>query len=103
MTDDGSAVFFTTADQIDGDTDTSVDLFRADVGSTSPAPISRLSTGTGGTGNTDSCEPAAEWNVAAGGPADCSVVVPGGAGGVARGDGTVYFMSPELLDGGTAP
>ena len=99
MTEDGSAVFFTTADQIDGDIDSSVDLFRADVGSTSPAPISRLSTGTGGTGNTDSCEPAAEWNVAEGGPADCSVVVPGGAGGVARGDGTVYFMSPELLDG----
>ena len=98
MTDDGTEVFFTTTDALAGDTDTSADLFGAAVGSTSPAPVTRLSTGTSGTGNTDSCEPVVEWNVASGGP-DCSVVVPAGGAGVASGNGTVYFMSPEKLDG----
>ncbi len=99
MTADGSSVFFTTTDPLAGDTDTSADLYRADVGSTSPAPISRLSTGTGGAGNTDSCKPIVNWNVPSGGPADCSVVVPAGGAGVSRDDGTAYFISPELLDG----
>ena len=35
MTSDGSKVFFTTADQLAGDTDTSADLYRADVGTSS--------------------------------------------------------------------
>ena len=98
MTDDGAEVFFTTTDALTGDTDTGADLFGAAVGSTSPAAVTRLSTGTSGTGNTDSCEPVVEWNIASGGP-DCSVVVPAGGAGVASGDGTVYFMSPEKLDG----
>jgi hypothetical protein len=98
MTGDGSKVFFTTTDALSGDSDTSADLYRADVGSTSPAPVTRISTGSGGTGNTDSCEPVVDWNVPSGGP-DCSVVGIAGGGGVARGNGTVYFISPELLDG----
>ena len=98
MTGDGGMVYFTTTDQLAGDTDHSADLFRTEVGSTSPAPISRVSTGSEGTGNTDSCEPVVNWNVASGGP-NCSVVAVAGGGGVARDDGTVYFISPEKLDG----
>ncbi len=98
MTEDGTKVFFTTTDQLAGDTDNSADLFRADVGTSGAATITRLSTGTGGTGNTDSCNPVVSWNVASGG-SDCSVVVPAGGSAVAREDGTVYFMSPEKLDG----
>jgi hypothetical protein len=99
MTEDGSKVFFTTSDPLAGDSDTSADLYRADVGSSSPAPVVRLSTGSGGTGNTDSCHPVVNWNVPAGGPDNCGVVVPAGGAGLARDEGTIYFISPELLDG----
>jgi hypothetical protein len=99
MTADGSSVFFTATDPLAGDTDSSADLFRADVAADSPAPVSWLSTGSGGAGNTDSCEPVVNWNVPEGGSDDCSVVVPAGGAGVARDEGTVYFISPELLDG----
>ena len=96
MTDDGSKVFFTTADQMAGDSDSSSDFFVADVGGSST--ITRLSAGIGGSGNSDLCEPVADWNVVSGGP-DCSVIGIAGGGGVAGGDGTAYFLSPELLDG----
>ncbi len=99
MTADGATVFFTTSDPLGDDSDTSVDLYEAEVGSTSPAAVTRLSTGTGGTGNTDSCEPVVNWNVPAGGADDCGVVVPAGGAGIARDEGTAYFISPELLDG----
>ena len=103
MTSDGTKVFFTTPDALAGDSDTSADLFRADVGSTSPAPVSRVSTGTGGTGNTDACDPVPgkegpDWNAVSGGP-DCGVLGLAGGAGVASGDGTVFFLSPEKLDG----
>jgi hypothetical protein len=98
MTDDGSQVLFTTSDDLadDGDS-TSADLFKADLGG-GAATISRLSTGSGGTGNTDSCDPVTDWNMPSG-PGDCSVVVPADGSGVARDNGTVYFISPEQLDG----
>src|SRR5262249_6950120 len=58
MSDDGSVVYFATADQMSSDdTDTSVDLYRADIGSSSSS-IARVSTGVGGTGDTDACDPA---------------------------------------------
>ena len=97
MSGDGSKVFFTTPDSLAGDTDTSSDLFVADVTGTST--ITRLSTGSG-SGNSDACAPAGNWNVVSGGP-DCSVVGIAGGGGVAEDEGTVYFLSPELLDGAT--
>jgi hypothetical protein len=106
MSNDGSKVFFTTADALAGDGDTSADLFRADVGASS-AVVARVSTGTGGTGNTDVCTPvegkeSTHWNRVSGGP-DCGVVGLAGGAGVASGDGTVFFLSPEKLDGsGTA-
>ena len=96
MTADGSKVFFTTPDHLAGDTDEGNDFFVADVGATST--IIRLSTGTGGTGDTDSCEPIGNWNVVTGGP-NCGIAAIAGGGGVADEDGTAYFVSPELLDG----
>ena len=97
MTADGNRVFFTTPDSLSGDADASPDLFRADVGPSS-AVVSRVSTGTGGSGNGDSCTPTSDWNVVEGGP-NCGTVAIAGGAGVASGDGTVYFLSPELLDG----
>jgi sugar lactone lactonase YvrE len=99
MTADGSKVFFTTKDQLAGgaDTDSSADIYQAEV-STSSATITRISTGTGGSGDTDSCKPTESWNTVSGKP-NCDVVAIGGGGGVASGDGTIYLFSPELLDG----
>jgi sugar lactone lactonase YvrE len=97
MTSDGSKVFFTTPDKLTGDNDTSPDLYRADVG-TATSTIARVSTGIEGTGDTDECTPVTNWNVASGGP-NCGTVAIAGGGGVAAGDGTVYFTSPEKLDG----
>lgn len=97
MTADGSKVFFTTADPLAGDTDSSNDFFVAEVGASS-STITWLSKGAGGTGNTNNCEPVANWNVVSGGPS-CGTVAIAGGGGVASKDGTAYFVSPELLDG----
>jgi len=98
MTSDGTKVFFTTRDALAGDSDTSADFYRADVGTVDPAPVTRVSTGTGGAGNSDSCTPVTGWNAVSGGP-DCSVVGIAGGGGVSPEDGTAYFISPEQLDG----
>jgi hypothetical protein len=97
MTSDGSRVFFTTPDRVTGDdTDESPDFFRADV-SASSVTITRLSSGTGGAGNSDDCEPVTNWNVVSGGP-NCGTVAMAGGAGIASGDGTAYFVSPELLE-----
>jgi hypothetical protein len=106
MTGDGTKVFFTTADKLADDTDTSPDLFRADVSSAS-ATVTRVSSGTGGGGNTDACNPVAgkegaHWNSTTG-AANCGVAAFAGGAGIGSADGTVYFLSPEKLDGsGTA-
>ena len=97
MSGDGSSVYFTAASAGLTELDTSVDLYRADVGASS-ASLSRVSTGTGGDGDTDSCTPASHWNNAAGAD-NCDVVAFAGGAGVAAGDGTVFFLSPEELDG----
>jgi DNA-binding beta-propeller fold protein YncE len=103
MTADGTKVYFSTDDPLVGDGDTSMDVFRSDVGSAS-ATISRVSTGISGTGDTDSCNPAAnsynskDWNAIPGGPTDCSTVAIGG-GGLASEDGSIFLLSPELLAG----
>ena len=108
MTDDGSKVFFTTSDALstpsDQDTDASADLYRAEVGPTGTVALSRISTGVEGAGNSDSCQPAANtiheyWNTT-GSEETCGVVAIGGGQGLAEGDGTIYFLSPEKLDGG---
>jgi hypothetical protein len=71
--------------------------------------LTRVSTGTSGTGDHDACDPEnnsyneEDWNVMPGGPTDCSVVAIGGGGGVARSNGSAYFLSPEQLDGNGTP
>ena len=99
MTDDGSMVYFSTADALAGDGDTSVDLYRADVGSSSAA-ISRVSTGSGA-GDVDTCAPAGtpnSWNVPTG-EGKCGVLAFAGGAGLAEDEGSIYFLSPEKLDG----
>jgi hypothetical protein len=97
-------VFFTTADPLADDTDASTDLFRADVTPTG-ASVSRASTGIESTGDVNTCNPVANadgyhWNAVGGASAaSCGVVAIAGGGGVASGDGTVVFLSPEKLDG----
>jgi hypothetical protein len=97
MSADGTKVYFTTAEQLADDADASPDIFRADVG-TSSAAVARVSTGSGGTGQTDACTPPDDWNVAEGGP-NCGALAFAGGAGVASGDGTLFFISPERLDG----
>ena len=108
MTRDGSRVFFTTADKLTGeDDDSSVDLYEAEVGQAN-ANLRLVSAsagaGPGDPGNTDACHPSANtahllWNTI-GSTEDCGVVAVGG-GGVAATSGTVYFLSPEQLAGGS--
>jgi hypothetical protein len=104
MTDDGSKVFFTTEDRLLGeDVDSSADIYRAEVSEAGPSILSRISTGEGGPGNVDSCAPVANangihWNADAL-TANCDAVAIGGGGGVAAAHGSIYFLSPELLDG----
>ncbi len=106
MSADGSRVYFTTKDALatvaDQDTDTSADLYRAEVDG-GAATVTRVSTGAEGTGNTDSCDPppnsfGVHWNVV-GGSATCGVAAAAGGGGVASIEGGIFFLSPERLDG----
>jgi hypothetical protein len=108
MAEDGSRVFFTSADPLttatDQDSDSSPDLYEAEVNPSGTMTLSRVSTGTEGTGNGDGCHPSAntinpQWNSTVAGEENCGVVAVGGGGGVARGDGTVFFLSPEKLAG----
>jgi sugar lactone lactonase YvrE len=104
MTADGTSVYFTTTDALTSDDhDTSADLYSASVSAAGTVTLTRVSTGSGGTGDTNFCDPAANtvhahWNTVGSSP-NCDVVAVGGGGGVASGDGTVYFLSPETLDG----
>jgi len=99
MTEDGSKAFFTTADKLTGaDTDSSPDLYEADVDSAGNLSL-KLVTGN----NSDACNPVANsggehWNTT-GANADCGAVAIGGGGGVASGSGAVYFLSPESFGG----
>jgi hypothetical protein len=105
MTTDGTKVFFTTPDALttatNQDTDSSADIYRADVGSSS-STLARVSTGSGA-GNSNACSPVAgkegpHWNNVSG-TANCDAVAFAGGAGVASGNGTIYFLSPEKLDG----
>jgi hypothetical protein len=105
MDEAGTKVYFTTPDKLlVADTDESPDLYRADVGSSS-ASLALVSTGTEGTGNSNACDPASNadgnnWNaVGVASTNNCGVVAIAGGGGVAAEAGTVFFLSPEKLDG----
>ncbi len=103
MTEDGSTVFFSSPDKLTGDdSDTSSDLF-ASVPDGSTADLTRISVGTAGSGNTDACDPEPNsvnesWNavVGAGG---CNAVPIGGGGSIGDETGSIYFLTPEQLDG----
>ncbi len=105
MSADGSKVFFTTKDKLTADdTDESADIYAAEVSGES-ATLTRISTGEGGAGNTDACEPVANangphWNTVGPEEENCGVVAIGGGGGVAEGNGSIYFLSPEQLEAG---
>jgi hypothetical protein len=97
MNEAGTIVYFTSDESLGDDADSSPDIFRAVVGSSSSA-ITRVSTGVSGTGNSDACSPPENWNVTESGP-NCGALAFAGGAGVASGNGTFYFLSPELLDG----
>ena len=103
MTANGSSVYFTSRDKLVlADTDSSADVYRAAVDGVS-STLSLVSTGSGGTGNTDSCDPVANsahanWN-SNDASSDCGAVPVAGGGGIGREGGGIYFFSPERLDG----
>jgi len=103
MMADGSRVFFTTKDNLAGDTDESADIFEGEIAANGTASSPRLvSTKSDGTpSNSDSCTPPGspdQWN-AVSGEGKCNAVAVAGGGGVASGSGTLYFFSPEQLEG----
>ena len=103
MTEDGTRIFFTSKERLTAeDEDRSADLYEAEL-SGSTASLKLISTGSEGSGNTDSCDPVANsahphWNTT-GAEENCGIVAIGGGGGVAARDGSIYFLSPERLDG----
>ncbi|HEY7256482.1 MAG TPA: hypothetical protein VH476_07330 [Solirubrobacterales bacterium] len=101
MSADGSKVFFTTADKLLAqDTDSSADVYEAAVDGSGNLSLRLLSVQSGGAAsNSDGCTPTGEWNTLSGGP-NCNAVGFAGGSGVASGDGTFYFLSPEVLDTG---
>ena len=103
MSSDGSSVYFSSPQSLTADDhDSSTDLFRASVAGTA-ATLTRVS-GAGGSGDTDSCTPEIgqgghPWNTA-GAAQTCGIVAVAGGAGVAASNGTVYFLTPELLVAG---
>jgi NHL repeat len=104
MNEAGTRVFFSTKDQLPEpgtDTDESVDVYETEVTPAASVSTRLVSTKNGAASNDDSCSPPGvpdSWNSVSG-PGKCNAVVLAGGAGVA-GDGTTYFLSPELLAGG---
>jgi NHL repeat len=103
MTSDGSSVFFTTDDELlPADTDESADIYSAQVDGGGSVTLQIVSTAGPTVSNDDSCTPPGfpnGWN-AVSGAGKCNAVALAGGAGVAADDGSFYFLSPELLDGG---
>jgi hypothetical protein len=111
MTPDGATVYFTTAEQLTPeDKDTSVDLYMwSQAGAEAGVPLTLLSKGVSGKGNTDACE--THWTT------KCNIVpytnsayqkifAYGSLMGnglsdnsIAADNGDIYFFSPEQLGG----
>jgi hypothetical protein len=107
MTSDGSSVLYTTVDRLTPDDhDSSADIYRADVSPSGDLTLTRVSQGAGA-GDTDACDPAAaagrnNWNTIGASSANgCGALAFAGGAGVAGASGTIYFLSPEKLDGGS--
>jgi hypothetical protein len=102
MSDDGSAVYFSTPFQMTSDdTDGSIDLYRW---SDATKEVSRVSVGPGVLGNTDGCS--SSWIGGCGievVPIDTNSNLNGPEqiidSNMAGETGEIYFYSPELLDG----
>ena len=97
MTADGGKVFFSSDEHLTGEDEqhTGADIFMWSGATNS---LTLISTGDG-----SSCDPAANtvyahWNTT-GSKESCGALAVAGGGGVGTEDGTVYFLSPELLDG----
>lgn len=120
MTANGHEVFFTSAEKImPGESDTSTDLFKWDEETNA---LTKVSGGTGGTGDTDACSPIESWT------SKCSIKLifnyeyqglsrprffnnkfanqtaggggrPGNDSALASETGDIYFYSPEKLAG----
>ncbi|HEY7257268.1 MAG TPA: hypothetical protein VH476_11375 [Solirubrobacterales bacterium] len=102
MSADGSRVFMTTTDQLlPADTDSSADIYEADVSGAGTVTLRLVSVkSTGAVSNSDACTPPGypeSWNSVSG-DAKCSAVAFAGGSGVAE-DGSFFFVSPEQLDG----
>jgi hypothetical protein len=104
MTADGTKVFFTTTDKLLPlqDTDESADIYEAEVDPEGNSTLRLVSvSSTGAPSNSDACAPAGEpasWN-ASEGNGKCGALAFAGGAGLASGDGSFYFTSPEQLDG----
>jgi hypothetical protein len=84
MTSDGSKLFFTSPDKLIGsDTDSSADLYEADVDGSGNLTLKAITAN-----NSDACA-----------PLDCSAAPISGGGGVASATGAIYFLSPEQFGG----
>ena len=96
MTSDGTKVFFTSDQQLTTDDhDTSSDLYMwSEQGELEEEPLTRLSTGSGGQGDTDACS--ASWTI----KCDVGMVIGQTVTDypIATDSGDVYFYSPEVLD-----
>ncbi len=107
MTSDGEKVFFSSEEHLTGEDEqhSGADIFMwSKKGEEEGDPLFLISAGT--EADASSCDPAANtlhkhWNTT--GSQDCGDVAIGGGGGVASGDGTIYFLSPSLLDGSEEP
>jgi hypothetical protein len=100
MSADGSKLYLTTTDRLSSqDTDNSADIYEDEIGAgaSTVEPI-LISTAGSGPSSSDACEPPEEWNVASGGM-NCGALAVAGGGGVSSDGRTIYFFSPELLDG----
>ena len=104
MTSDGSKVFFSSEEHLTGE-DTAhsgADIYMWEEGKPLDPDLQGRIRNPGQPGDNASCDPASNtkhvhWNTT-GTEENCGDVAIGGGGGVASGDGTIYFLSPETLD-----
>ena len=104
MTSDGSRVFMTTSDQLlpGEDTDSTDDIYEAEVNPVGSLTLRLISLKNGAPSNDETCAPPGvpnTWNSVSGN-GKCNAVAYADGAGLASGDGTFYFVSPEQLDGG---
>ncbi len=112
MSADGSKVFFSSEEHLTGEDEqhTGADIFMwSQKGEEEGKPLTLISKGPnpgipGEPGNTGDCTPVSDlahehWNTVGSTEINCGDVAIGGGGGVAAANGTIYFLSPEKLDG----